>query len=233
MPTIPLDVQKGADYYVHPREDLVARLRSPVGRVLDIGCGAGGIAEPLRDAGASSITGIELVPEAAAAAERVYDAVWVGDATEVMGKLRDQFDTILCYDVLEHLYDPLALVAGLVGLAAPGARLHVSVPNASHVSLLRDLVIRGTFGYQPSGHRDATHLRWFTRRDITSLVGEAGWSIREVAPSGLQRRSRMLHSLTRGRSTEFLAAQWSILATLDEQRGPDAAPEPVDGTGTI
>lgn len=211
--TIPLDAPKGDDYYVHLRADLVARLPRPVGRVLDIGCGAGGIAEPLRAAGASSITGIELVRDAAAAAERVYNEVLVGDAGEVVAGLTTQFDTILCYDVLEHLYDPLALLTGLVRLTAPGARLHVSIPNASHVSLLRDLVFRGTFGYQPAGHRDATHVRWFTRRDITSLLEEAGWSVRDAAPSGLQRRSRTLHALTRGRTTEFLAAQWSILAT--------------------
>jgi 2-polyprenyl-3-methyl-5-hydroxy-6-metoxy-1,4-benzoquinol methylase len=210
--TIPLDTPKGEDYYVHDRLDLVARLPRPVGRVLDIGCGAGGIADPLRAAGAAAITGIELVPEAAAAAERVYDEVWVGDALEGVPKLSGRFDTILCYDVLEHLYDPSALVRQLLTVAAPSARLHVSVPNASHVSLLRDLIIRGTFGYQSAGHRDATHLRWFTRRDIERLLEEGGWSVRATAPSGLGRRSRTLQALTRGRSTEYLAAQWSVLA---------------------
>ena len=53
----------------------------------------------------------------------------------------------------------------------------MSVPNASHISLLRDLILRGTFGYEPAGHRDATHIRWFTRRDIVALIGEAGWQV--------------------------------------------------------
>ncbi len=211
--TIPLRAPKGADYYTHDRAELIGRLPTPVGRVLDIGCGAGGIAAPLRAAGATSITGIEMVPEAASFAERVYDEVHVGDALSVAPVLTGPFDTILCYDVLEHLYDPLALVGALTGVAADHGRLHVSVPNASHVSLLRDLIIGGTFGYQPSGHRDATHLRWFTRRDIVQLIEEAGWSVKTAAPSGLQRPSRTLHRLTRGRSSEYLAAQWSVLAT--------------------
>ena len=136
----------------------------------------------------------------------------VGDAGEVVAGLTTQFDTILCYDVLEHLYDPLSLLKGLRKLSAPGGRLHVSVPNASHVSLLRDLIMRGTFGYEPFGHRDATHLRWFTRRDIVAVVGEAGWTVRGTAPSTLHWKSRALRTLTRGRSNEFLAGQWYVLA---------------------
>ena len=32
-------------------------------------------------------------------------------------------------------------------------------------------MLRGTFGYTEFGHRDATHLRWYTRRDLVALVG--------------------------------------------------------------
>jgi hypothetical protein len=63
----------------------------------------------------------------------------------------------------------------------------------------------------PAGHRDATHIRWFTRRDIVALVAEGGWAIEGVMHSQLH-RSRPLHKLTRGRSTEFLAGQWYVLA---------------------
>jgi O-antigen biosynthesis protein len=220
--TIPLEAPKGSDYYSHSRVDLIERLPRPVGRVLDIGCGAGGNAGLLRAAGASRICGIELLAEAAAAAERVYDDVWVGDALSALREVSETFDTILCYDVLEHLYNPLALSRALVGVAVVGGRLQVSIPNASHISLLRDLLVGGTFGYQPAGHRDATHLRWFTRRDICRLLEEAGWTVRAADPSGLQWRSRALHAMTRGRSTEYLAAQWSVLATAGE--GGSSAP---------
>lgn len=212
--TIPLDAPKSVGYYALGREEVIAHLPRPVGRVLDVGCGEGGANAPLRAAGATRISGIELLPEPARAAAEVYEEVRCGDALAELGNLSGPFDTILCYDVLEHLYDPHALLVGLRGLAQPGSRLHVSVPNASHVSLLRDLILRGTFGYQPFGHRDATHLRWFTRRDIVSLLEEAGWPAVEWHPSKLWRTSSTLHSLTRGRSTEFLAGQWFVLAQM-------------------
>ena len=91
-----------------------------------------------------------------------------------------------------HLRSARADAGAARGVAAPGGRLHVSVPNASHISLLRDLILRGTFGYQPAGHRDATHIRWFTRRDIVALVGEGGWHVEAVGHSQLH-KSRYLH----------------------------------------
>jgi 2-polyprenyl-3-methyl-5-hydroxy-6-metoxy-1,4-benzoquinol methylase len=212
---LPLDAPKGSDYYVQTRLDVLGRLPRPAGRVLDVGCGAGGIAQPLRTAGATWITGIELVPEAAERAQQVYDEVWVGDALAMLPKIDGQFDTILCYDVLEHLYDPLAVVRALRALAVPGGRLHVSLPNARHISLLVDLFLRGTFGYTAAGHRDVTHIRWFTRRDATRLLEEGGWSVQKAEPLGLQWRSRALHGPTRGRSSEFLAAQWAFVSLAE------------------
>ena len=34
---------KPADYFENPRTDLIERLPRPMGRVLDVGCGAGGV----------------------------------------------------------------------------------------------------------------------------------------------------------------------------------------------
>jgi 2-polyprenyl-3-methyl-5-hydroxy-6-metoxy-1,4-benzoquinol methylase len=210
--TIPLDAAKSDTYYSLPRADLIDLLPTPVGRVLDVGCGEGGAGDPLRRKGATSISGIEILPEPAARAREHYEEVAVGDALEVLPQLNGPFDTILCYDVLEHLVDPAALVRALREVSVPGGHLHVSVPNASHVSLLRDLIVRGTFGYAPYGHRDATHLRWFTRKDIVALVRECGWTVVSVDHSPLH-KSKALARLTRGRSTEYLAGQWYVLAS--------------------
>ena len=37
--------------------------------------------------------------------------------------------------------------------------------------------MRGTFGYTEFGHRDATHLRWYTRRDLVAMVERTGWQV--------------------------------------------------------
>jgi len=70
-----------------------------------------------------------------------------------------------------------AVLRQLRGLAAPGGRLHISIPNARHFTLIADLVLRGTFGYRDWGHRDSTHLRWYTRRDLVAMVERGGWRV--------------------------------------------------------
>jgi 2-polyprenyl-3-methyl-5-hydroxy-6-metoxy-1,4-benzoquinol methylase len=203
---------KPAGYYAQDRADLVAALPRPLGRVLDVGCGEGGAAGPLRAAGATWISGVELFPAAADRAAEAYDEVVVGRAEESTGRLSGPFDTILAYDVLEHVVEPQALLRRLHDVAAAGARLHVSVPNARHWSLARDLLVHGTFGYADAGHRDETHLRWFTRRDLEALLAATGWDPVAGSHPALRGRRRVLHRLTRGRVAELTFVQWVVLA---------------------
>ncbi len=203
---------KPAGYFASERADLVARLPRPLGRVLDVGCGEGGPAEHLRPPGAEMIEGVEFEAEAAAVARERYDAVHVGDAMAIVPELEGEFDTFLCYDVLEHLVDPAPLVSALRSHARPGASLHISVPNARFFALARDLLFRGTFGYDSYGHRDSTHLRWFTRRDLEALVQDAGWRVVESRPTATLRRTGFLEGPTRGLVGELLSPQWQLLA---------------------
>jgi 2-polyprenyl-3-methyl-5-hydroxy-6-metoxy-1,4-benzoquinol methylase len=164
----------------------------------------------LRRAGATHLTGIEVVPDQAELARAHYDDVIAAGVEQALDQIAGPFDTILCLDVLEHLVDPEQVLRRLNQVAAPDGRLQVSLPNARHVSLMKDLVFRGTFGYADWGHRDATHLRWFTRRDIVEAMERSGWAVQRVSHPELG-RSKPLDRVTRGRSTEFLVGQWYVL----------------------
>jgi 2-polyprenyl-3-methyl-5-hydroxy-6-metoxy-1,4-benzoquinol methylase len=208
--------EKPSGYYGSERDEVISELEAPLGRVLDIGCGEGGAARALRNAGASWITGVEIMPEPAAVAAGRYDQVIVGDALEALSQAEGPFDTVLCYDVLEHLVDPGALVAAIRTMVDPGARLHVSVPNARHLSLVKDLIFNGTFGYRSFGHRDATHLRWFTRSDMTELLESRGWRVDSSTPGAIHRIRQLGIPLPRrlvyGIGGEFMSQQWYMLA---------------------
>lgn len=212
MTSVAQELAGDSGYFMNTRDDVVSELVRPLGSVLDVGCGAGNVGPGLRAAGARRLSGVELVPAAAAAARERFDEVVDGTIEDALPRLDGPFDTILCLDILEHLVDPKAVLDALRGLASPGGQLKVSVPNARHVSLVYDLVVRGTFGYAAWGHRDHTHLRWFTRRDIVELVGATGWRVTGVSHPPLGRSAR-LDRLTRGRSTEFLVGQWYVAAT--------------------
>jgi 2-polyprenyl-3-methyl-5-hydroxy-6-metoxy-1,4-benzoquinol methylase len=202
---------KPRSYFAQARPELVAQLPARLGRVLDVGCGSGGVGRAIRDRTAF-LAGIELDAEAAAEAREVYDQVLHGRVEDVLEAADGPFDAILAYDLLEHLVDPEKVLGRLHGVAAPGALLHVSVPNARHWTLVRDLVVRGTFGYTESGHRDRTHLRWLTRRDLADLLEESGWHVDRTLHAPLTPAGRALERATGGRSSEFLVYQWSALA---------------------
>jgi 2-polyprenyl-3-methyl-5-hydroxy-6-metoxy-1,4-benzoquinol methylase len=224
---------KPAIYYDTARTDMVPHLPDPLGRVLDVGCASGLTGKLLRPRYPTRLVGIEINPKAAEAAKETYDEVLVGPAEEILASVDCLFDTILCYDVLEHLVDPWDVLGQLARLSVPGGRLHVSVPNARHLSLTVDILLRGTFGYKSYGHRDDTHLRWFTPRDMETAIVQAGFDVRHCSHPPISTTRRALAALTRGKSTEFLVWQWQVLAvrrmSCDE---PPKASVPIPQTGS-
>jgi 2-polyprenyl-3-methyl-5-hydroxy-6-metoxy-1,4-benzoquinol methylase len=210
--------RRGADYGALRHDAKIALLREPLGRVLDVGCARGLNAEALRARGAAHLAGIELDAAFADAARGAYDEVVTGSVPEDLPWPDASFDTVLAYDVLEHLVDPWTATKRLAELLRPGGRLHISVPNARSKKLWLPLVVRGTFAYEPEGIMDVTHLRFFTRSDAVAMAQAAGLEIERVdhpPPETAKRRLAYRLGLT-----EFLTIQWFVLA----RKGSDPSP---------
>jgi SAM-dependent methyltransferase len=162
------------------RPELTRHIQVQARRLLDVGCGAGGASAGLKSrVGDLRVVGIESNPAAAGRARDRLDEVLVGDAPRVLEDLAREgrtFDAFLFADVLEHLEDPVRALSSARALAEPGATLVASVPNAGHLSLVRDLVL-GRFDPVPAGLSDAGHLRWFTKGSLADALEEAGWRV--------------------------------------------------------
>jgi 2-polyprenyl-3-methyl-5-hydroxy-6-metoxy-1,4-benzoquinol methylase len=205
--------RRGDDYGSLRHDAKIALLREPLGWVLDVGCARGANADALRARGATHVAGIEFDEEFAAAAREHYDQVVHGSVPEDLSWPGESFDTILAYDVLEHLVDPWTAVRRLAALLKPGGRLHVSLPNARSKKLWLPLILRGTFAYEPEGIMDVTHLRFFTRRDAIALVEGAGLRVESVEhPPPETTKRRVAYKLG---LAEFLTIQWFLLARTD------------------
>jgi 2-polyprenyl-3-methyl-5-hydroxy-6-metoxy-1,4-benzoquinol methylase len=212
-----LAAARGADYGSLRHDAKIALLREPLGRVLDVGCARGAGADLLRARGASHLAGIELDASFAADARTRYDEVVEGSVPEDLAWPGASFDTILAYDVLEHLVDPWTAVRRLAGLLKPEGQLHVSLPNARSKKLWLPLILRGTFAYEPEGIMDVTHLRFFARGDAVAMVEAAGLHIDRVDhPLAETWKRRVAYKLG---LAEFLTIQWWI-------RGSASSPSP-------
>lgn len=157
------------------RDDLVRLVPEGVKRILDIGCAMGGYGKRLKQIRSDIfLIGIEQNPIMAESADRYYDEV-VRCQVEDADLPRD-FDLINCGDILEHLRDPWSMLKRLKALLQDGGYLVLSVPNAGHWSVVREL-LKGRFRYVPAGILCVTHLRWFTEHSIRESLEDAGFSI--------------------------------------------------------
>ena len=166
-------------YYDNPRGPLLDLFPQAPARLLDVGCGSGatGALAKARWPGVE-VTGVEIVPEAAARAAQQLDRVITGSAETLdFGNAGlANFDGAILADVLEHLLDPWQFLERLRGALTPDAVIVASIPNVANLWLL-DEIAAGRFDYADDGLLDRTHIRWFTRKSIAELFARTGYTI--------------------------------------------------------
>jgi 2-polyprenyl-6-hydroxyphenyl methylase/3-demethylubiquinone-9 3-methyltransferase len=146
---------------------------------LDVGCGAGLLAEPLARLGAT-VTGIDATPEVIsiarehAAAMRLAIEYRVGDVQQLDGK----FDLITCMEVIEHVADPAAFVGALAARLAPNGLLIMSTPNATGWSKLMMITIAEGIGRIPRGTHDFD--KFIAPGRLKAMLADAGLKCLDV-----------------------------------------------------
>jgi 2-polyprenyl-6-hydroxyphenyl methylase/3-demethylubiquinone-9 3-methyltransferase len=140
---------------------------------LDVGCGAGLLAEPLARLGAK-VTGIDAAPELVAvarehaAAQGLEIDYFAGDVQALDG----QFDLVTSMEVIEHVADPAAFLEALAARLAPGGLMILSTPNATGWSKLLMITIGEGLGRIPKGTHDFDKFIGPDR--MTQLLADAG-----------------------------------------------------------
>ncbi len=138
------------------------------GRVCEVGCGAGGVLASLRQHyPLNPLDGYDISPHAESFWSQ-HDGLninfYVGDFLQG----RDNFDTILLLDVLEHVADPHAFLNALKGRADQFI-IHFPL-DLSAASVLREsplLYVRRKVG----------HIHYFTRGLALELLEENGFEV--------------------------------------------------------
>lgn len=148
-------------------------------RAADVGCGAGLLAEPLRRLGAE-VTAVDAAPENIAAA-RLHAQCQGLEIDYRVGSsdvLEGQYDLITSLEVIEHVADTRAFVAGLAEHLAPGGLLILSTPNRTARSRLMMITLAEGLGQIPRGTHD--WAKFLTPDELCALLRDAGLEVADV-----------------------------------------------------
>ena len=152
-------------------------------RALDVGCGAGLLAEPLARLGAA-VTGVDAAAENIAAARA--HAAGAGLAVDYRDGELDSlglgpFDLVTAMEVIEHDADKPAFVAGLARHLVPGGLMVLSSPNRTAQSRLLMIGLAEGMGAIPKGTHDWDDF--ITPDELRALLADAGLTMGE--PKGI------------------------------------------------
>jgi SAM-dependent methyltransferase len=156
------------DWRIEARQ-LIDRARVSKGtRVLEIGCGGGGLLRLLHERGAIAvgIDTLEIALELARGRDdppgRLYDVIRIGEDGAL--PFRDAaFDAVIGQHVVEHLPDADAALREWKRVLAPGGRLALATPNANYPD--------------PAHFEDADHARIFSPRELDDAAASAGFAV--------------------------------------------------------
>ncbi len=144
---------------------LYRNLSSEPGRLLDVGCGNGAFMARAQSAG-WYVQGIE--PDHAAASQAVLQGFEVFEGGIADFDARASYDVITLAHVIEHLHDPVSMLAGCRKLLRPGGTMWIATPNVSSIGhrLFKE-------AWQPL--ETPRHIVMPTSRALVAMLHHAGF----------------------------------------------------------
>jgi 2-polyprenyl-3-methyl-5-hydroxy-6-metoxy-1,4-benzoquinol methylase len=135
-------------------------------KVLDLGCADGSLLRATSEIeGTVETFGVEPnLAYAEYASQNGVDRIWpaLGDVPA-----EEKFDLVIVNHVLEHVRDPVGLLAELRARLSPAGAIYVDVPDAARYASLSDLHI--------------AHIYHFTLETLRQIAGRAGLHARMIA----------------------------------------------------
>lgn len=159
----------------------------PAGRLLDVGCAAGFFIDGIRRHSAWEVSGIDYGESAVRHARDVL-GLDVRQGELAGSDFADRsFDYIHVNNVLEHVRDPLSLLATCRRLMTDDGYLHLSVPNGAN-DVLTLIAYYREERLPAFSHKG--HIYFFPARALARMIGDAGLQVVRARTHGLKRGLR-------------------------------------------
>lgn len=162
---------KRVEQIAKPKVSFVAEVVPPTGVWFDVGCATGEMLAAARDAGWTA-RGVETDPtEVAFARGKGIDVREQFVTPTNAGELLADASVLSLLNILEHINDPAAMLAGLAGALPRGAHVVIEVPRHPSLSSLANML----FPAVASRHMYAPeHLHVFSERAMEQMLAGAG-----------------------------------------------------------
>lgn len=146
---------------------------------IDVGCGAGLLAEPLARLGAR-MTGVDAAPEniAAAKAHAAAMGLEIDYRCADIATLDGVFDLVTSMEVVEHVVNPAAFVRALADRLAPDGLMILSTPNRTSLARLAMITVGEGSGAIPRGTHDWD--KFLTPEELTGFLEAAGLRVQKM-----------------------------------------------------
>ncbi|MBT4147586.1 MAG: glycosyltransferase [Gammaproteobacteria bacterium] len=231
---------------------LASRIK-PNQSILELGCSSGYLSKFLAQELDCKVVGVDINKNALLKAAPYCQQTIVADLdtdtwlTEIQ---EQQFDVVLCADVLEHLKDPVAMLASLKPFLHQESRLLTSVPNVAHASIRLEL-LQGHFDYEKLGLLDDTHLHFYTRDGLIAMLMQAGYvccdisySIQDLADEAIDqhlanaglkatKQARELLHAPDATAYQFIIEARPVQSELAEHLPQSLTPKPLVSSGVF
>ncbi|TGK20682.1 methyltransferase domain-containing protein [Leptospira fluminis] len=154
-------------------------LKSPKGRILDVGCGLGFFIRTINEIKPGWKTvGYEISEDAVrfAREKNLLSDVHSG-IVQNSDLPSESFDVITLWDVIEHIPNPHSLLQYLHTLLKPGGILFVETPNFP-MQLLKAKLKKAFLGGDPNAHylEAKDHINHYKKKTLSFLAGQCGFS---------------------------------------------------------
>jgi len=186
----------------------------PPGRLLDIGCGTGLFLAVAQRRGWTAVGIDESVEATRHAVERFGCDVRVGDFETL--DIRERFDAVTMWDIIEHARRPVDLLAAVRRALAADGVLALATPNQHNlIGLLGGII------YRVSARRVTAplerlyidqHFLYFTPETLAQTLARAGFAVAEIGLEATDLRRLTLSPVVRlGLRALFRVARWTAL----------------------
>lgn len=137
------------------------------GMLLDVGSGPGTFLLVARERN-WNVVGVEPTAEPAHLAASFNLQVFNGTVEEFVGESTERFNAVTCFEVLEHVSDPLQMLQAMRETLDLDGHLLLSVPNLDDPYCLKQ---------QNPSTTPPVHINFFNRKSLSTVLEKAGFEV--------------------------------------------------------